>query len=79
MSDEADSQEYQNFASLLRRIVAVPRAEIQKRMADEKATKDWTKAKGQKQKRPRPIVSLDPGGRRSGTTIRDDETTPKLH
>lgn len=56
MSD-VNSQEYQNFANLLRRIVEVPRSEVQKRMDDDKATKDWTLENDQKQKRQRPIVS----------------------
>ncbi|MGO9339481.1 MAG: hypothetical protein ACLPY1_18435 [Terracidiphilus sp.] len=57
MSTEPDSTEYQNFTNLLRRIVTVPHAEIQKRMDDDKATKDWTRENKQKQRRQRPIVS----------------------
>jgi hypothetical protein len=57
MSHEPDSPEYQNFTNLLRRLVTVPHAEIQKRMDDDKATKDWTRDNAQKQRRQRPIVS----------------------
>lgn len=57
MSQEPDSPEYQNFANLLRRIVTVPRAEVQKRMDDDKATKDWTRENDQPEHRHRPIVS----------------------
>jgi hypothetical protein len=57
MSKEPNSQEYQNFTNLLRRIVAVPRSEIQKCMDEDAATKDWTRENDQKQKRQRPIVS----------------------
>lgn len=57
MSQEPDSQEYQDFTNLLRRIVSVPKAEIQKRMDDDQATKDWTRENDQKQRRQRPIVS----------------------
>jgi hypothetical protein len=54
------SVEHENFKALLGKIVSVPRDVIKQRLEDDKATKDWTKAKGQKQERPRPIVSLDP-------------------
>ncbi len=57
MRQEPDSPEYQNFTNLLRRIVTVPHAEIQKRMDDDKATKDWTRENKQVQRRQRPIVS----------------------
>jgi len=57
MSEEPDSQEYRNFTNLLRRIVTVPRAEIQKRMDDDQATKDWTRENDQPEHRHRPIVS----------------------
>jgi hypothetical protein len=53
----SESQEYQNFANLLRRIVTVPRAEIQKRMQDDQMTKDWTRENDQPEHRHRPIVS----------------------
>jgi hypothetical protein len=59
MSDESDSQEYRNFANLLRRIVTAPRAEVQKRMEEDEMTKDWVKANDQPQHRQRPIVSPD--------------------
>ena len=49
--------EYDNFTRLLRRIVTVPKSEIQKRMEDDKATKDWTAANHQPKHRNRPIVS----------------------
>jgi hypothetical protein len=51
------SQEYQNFTNLLRRIVTVPKSEVQKRMDDDKDTKDWTEANHQPEHRHRPIVS----------------------
>jgi hypothetical protein len=57
MSQEPDSAEYQNFTNLLRRIVTVPHTEIQKRMEDEQATKDWTRENDQPEHRHRPIVS----------------------
>jgi hypothetical protein len=57
MSHESDGAEYQNFTNLLRRLVTVPHAEIQKRMDDDKATKDWTRENNQTQRRQRPIVS----------------------
>ena len=57
MSQEPDSQEYENFRNLLRRIVTVPRADIQKRMDEDKATKDWTRDNAQPEHRHRPIVS----------------------
>jgi len=57
MSHEPDSPEYQNFTNLLRRLVTVPHAEIQKRMEDDKATKEWTRENNQTQRRQRPIVS----------------------
>jgi hypothetical protein len=57
MSHESDSAEYQNFTNLLRRIVTVPHAEIQRRMDDDRATKDWTRENQQVQRRQRPIVS----------------------
>ena len=59
MSQEPDSQEYKNFKNLLRRIVTVPHAEIQKRMNDDQATKDWTRENDQPEHRHRPIVSPD--------------------
>lgn len=57
MSQETDSTEYQNFTNLLRRIVTVPHAEIQKRMEAEKAAKEWGKKNEQRTHRSRPIVS----------------------
>jgi len=57
MGHEPDSPEYQNFTNLLRRLVTVPHAEIQKRMEDDKATKEWTRENNQTQRRQRPIVS----------------------
>jgi hypothetical protein len=51
------STEYQNFKNLLRRIVTVPKSVVQKRMDDDKATKDWTEANHQPKHRNRPIVS----------------------
>ena len=57
MKSEADSTEYQKFTNLLRRIVTVPHAEVQKRMDDDKATKDWTRENDQPAHRHRPIVS----------------------
>jgi hypothetical protein len=52
-----DSTEYRNFTNLLRRIVAVPHAEIKRRMEDDEATKDWTRENKQPMHRHRPIVS----------------------
>jgi hypothetical protein len=57
MSRETDSPEYQNFANLLGRIVAVPHAEIKRRMEDDAATKDWAKKNELPRRRQRPIVS----------------------
>lgn len=57
MKTKHQSEEYQNFTDLLRRIVAVSHAEIQKRMDDDKATKGWTRENKQIQRRQRPIVS----------------------
>ena len=57
MSQEPDSTEYQNFTNLLQRIVTVPHVEIQRRMNDEKATKEWTRENEQPEHRHRPIVS----------------------
>jgi hypothetical protein len=56
MSHDADSPEYQNFENLLRRIVTVPHTEIKRRLDDDKATKDWTRANAQPEHRRRPIV-----------------------
>jgi len=73
MSQEPDTQEYQNFANLLRRIVTVPRAEIQKRMNDDQAAKDWTRENDHPEHRHRPIVS--PGSvasSKSQKTSRDE-------
>jgi hypothetical protein len=71
MSHEPDSPEYQNFENLLRRIVTVPRAEIQKRMDDEQATKDWTRENDQPEHRHRPIVS--PAAVASSRTLRTSQ------
>jgi len=57
MSDESESQEYQNFTALLKRIVSVPRAEIKRRMQDEEMTKEWVRDNDQTARRHRPIVS----------------------
>jgi hypothetical protein len=57
MTEQPDSEEYRNFTSLLRGIVTVPHAEIKRRMEDDEAAKDWSKANHQGGKRRRPIVS----------------------
>lgn len=57
MSQEPDSPEYENFTKLLQRIVTVPRAEVQKRIDDDKMTQDWTRENDQPAHRHRPIVS----------------------
>jgi hypothetical protein len=57
MTDIRDTEEYGNFANLLRRVVSVPRAEIQRRMEDEKTAKEWAKENKQRTRRARPIVS----------------------
>ena len=57
MDNESDSLEYQNFTRLLQRIVTVPRAEVQKRIDDDKMTQDWTRKNDQPAHRHRPIVS----------------------
>ena len=56
-NETGDSTEYQNFQNLLLRIVTVPKSEIQKRMDESKATKDWVKKNELPEKRHRPIVS----------------------
>jgi hypothetical protein len=67
-----ESAEYQNFKNLLRRIVSVPHAEIQKRMEDERATKDWTRENDQPEHRNRPIVSPGSGASSKNHSSRDE-------
>jgi hypothetical protein len=57
MKDKTDSKEYENFTSLLRRVVSVPHAEIKRRMDEDAATKELTRKNGQPKRRQRPIVS----------------------
>lgn len=57
MTDIRNTEEYRNFAALLGKIVSVPRAELNKRMEEEKTAQEWGKKNGQRTRRARPIVS----------------------
>ncbi len=77
MSPDPDSLEYQNFENLLRRIVEVPHSEIRRRMDDDKATKDWTRANSQPEHRHRPIVSPPVPSRAQVRAVAVSSRTPK--
>jgi hypothetical protein len=57
MKPKPHSEEHTRFENLLRLVVSVPKAEVDRRMADDRATKEWAKENDQPAHRARPIVS----------------------